>query len=83
VTSLNLYPSNFSTNVTTPVYRPRKLTLTAAEIRDDGLIDFSPSYIRSLYRRGEFPPPINPQMVPRMWRWSRTRIERYIETGET
>jgi hypothetical protein len=62
---------------------PRKLTLTAAEIRDDGLIDFTPSYIRSLYRRGEFPPPINPQMNPRMWRWSRTRIERYIETGET
>jgi predicted DNA-binding transcriptional regulator AlpA len=67
------------------------LTLTADEIREvrdsDGravrLIDFSPSYIRSLYRRGEFPPPINPQMNPRMWRWSRTRIERYIETGET
>jgi hypothetical protein len=34
-------------------------------------------------RAGQFPPPINPQMNPRMWRWSRTRIERYIETGET
>jgi hypothetical protein len=60
-----------------------KLTLTAAEIRDDGLIDWSPDFIRGLYRRGEFPAPINPKMHPRVWRWSRTRVERYIETGET
>lgn len=34
--------------------------------------------IRTLYRRGVFPPPITPELNPRQWRWSRAQVEAYV-----
>lgn len=33
--------------------------------------------IYALYRAGRFPPPIDPELPPRSWRWSRRVVEQY------
>lgn len=34
--------------------------------------------VRALYRAGRFPPPIDPDLSPRLWVWSRRVIESYV-----
>jgi hypothetical protein len=35
--------------------------------------------IRSMYRNGRFPAPIDPGLPVRLWRWSRRQIVRYVD----
>lgn len=46
-------------------------------IRRNGLPN--PDAVRRLYRDGRFPPPIDPDLHPRMWRWSPNTIDRYLK----
>jgi predicted DNA-binding transcriptional regulator AlpA len=58
-----------------------KLTLDAREVAD--LVGYrGPETIRTLYRTGKFPPPIDPSLTVHWWRWSRRRVEQYVETGQ-
>jgi hypothetical protein len=34
--------------------------------------------VRLAYRDGRFPPPIDPDLPPRLWRWSTRMIEAYV-----
>jgi len=34
-------------------------------------------YVYALYRAGRFPPPIDPELPSRSWRWSRRVVEQY------
>lgn len=35
--------------------------------------------VRALYRAGRFPAPIDPELSPRLWAWSRRVVESYAE----
>ncbi len=41
--------------------------LNAAEVSE--LIGYAPRTVRDLARQGRFPPPIDPTLGPRLWRW--------------
>lgn len=34
--------------------------------------------VRSMYRSGEFPAPIDPVQPVQRWRWARVRVEQYV-----
>jgi predicted DNA-binding transcriptional regulator AlpA len=56
-----------------------RLVLTVADIADE--FHYSPAFIRTKIRRGEFPAPIDPDYHPKSWRWSRRRIEQWVDAG--
>ena len=62
------------------VVRPAevKLTLTAAEVGE--LLGYTAETVRDLARKdGRFPAPIDPTLGPKLWRWSRRRVEQYAD----
>lgn len=56
-----------------------RLTISAAEAGEivGGSSPYSGDLVRRLYREGRFPPPIDPGLPVRSWRWSRPEVERY------
>jgi predicted DNA-binding transcriptional regulator AlpA len=55
------------------------LVLTVAEVADE--FHYSPSHLRTLVRAGRFPQPIDPSYHPKSWRWSRRRLEQWVDAG--
>lgn len=53
--------------------------LTAADVGE--LLGYRADTVRRLVRNGRLPAPIDPTINPKLWRWSRTMVDRYIETG--
>lgn len=55
------------------------ITLTAGEVGE--LLGYSAETVRRLVRDGKLPGPIDPELGAKLWRWSRSRIEQYVESG--
>jgi hypothetical protein len=51
------------------------VSLTCAEVA--ARVRYRPETIRALARDGRFPSPIDPELHPRLWRWSQRSIEIY------
>jgi predicted DNA-binding transcriptional regulator AlpA len=58
---------------------PPSLVLTAAQVAH--LTGYTATRVRALTRIGRFPQPIDPDLHPRSWRWSRRLIERWADQG--
>lgn len=41
-------------------------------------VGYSSRYIRQLVAEGRFPPPIDPNVAKRAWRWSSSKIDQYV-----
>ena len=55
--------------------------LTAAQV--GRLLSYRPERVRSMYRAGQFPAPIDPTLAPVSWRWSPFVVEAYIDGDPT
>jgi hypothetical protein len=55
------------------------LVLTVAEVADE--FRYTPVQVRHLVRTGRFPQPIDPSYHPKSWRWSRRRLEQWVDAG--
>lgn len=53
------------------------ITLTSGQVGE--LLGYSPDTVRRLVRDGRLPAPIDPELGPKLWRWSRSQIEAYVE----
>ena len=59
---------------------PTPITATADELAE--MLRYkSGAVIRMLYRNGSFPAPIDPELSPRLWRWSVRVVAEYVEGG--
>jgi hypothetical protein len=55
----------------------RETAVVLGWLRHDG--SGNADRVRALYRDGRFPPPIDPELSPRLWAWSRRVVEAYAE----
>jgi predicted DNA-binding transcriptional regulator AlpA len=55
------------------------LVLTVAEVADE--FRYTPVQVRHLVRTGRFPQPIDSSLPSRSWRWSRRRLEQWVDAG--
>lgn len=53
------------------------VALTATQVGE--LLGYTAQTIRRLTHQGRFPPPIDPDLHPKQWRWSHVVIRRYAE----